>query len=242
TNVFPPGAPAPPLLVKGQVTPKVTMRPGEVQRWRMVNATMQVASQVQIQFPSGTTVKQIAMDGVRFAPENYARQPLFDQSDPTKKTFKISPGNRADFLVQAPVAPGVYHLRHKVFGNLSERTAGKVKLRQDGLRLLQKAAENAPGTAETEAAGPDLFTLVVEVPKPPAKGKAAPEVATGFPTEAQWPKMPWYLKDLPAKVDATQDLTFQMSAGPGDPATVFTINNLQYDDKCVNVTTKLDTI
>jgi len=240
TNLFTPGAPAPPLLVNGQVTPKVTMQPGEVQRWRMVNATMQVASQVQIQFPAGTTVKQIAMDGVRFAPENYDRQPLFDQSDPTRKTFKISPGNRADFLVQAPTTPGTYHLRHKVFGVTSERTREKIRLREEGLRQLNKDTSNA--AADTEA-GPDLFTLVVAAPKPPAKGKAAaPAVATGFPTVAQWPKMPWYLRDLPAKVDATQDLTFQMSAGAGDPATVFTINNVQYDDKCVNVTTKLDTV
>ncbi len=62
---------APATTVNGQVSPTVTLQPGEVQRWRFVNATMQVASQVTLTFPAGVKVRQIAMDGVRFSPENY---------------------------------------------------------------------------------------------------------------------------------------------------------------------------
>jgi FtsP/CotA-like multicopper oxidase with cupredoxin domain len=242
TNLFNPNLPAPPLLVNGQVTPKVTMRPGEVQRWRFLNATMQVASQVTISFPTGVTVKQIAMDGVRFAPENYGRQPLFDPAHPT--LFKISPGNRADFLVQAPAAAGTYHVRHRVVGNLSANTQRRLQQRERALLTLTKDQSN-----DAEASGPDLFTLVVEAPKPQPKGKKAAVVATGLPTEAQWPKMPWYLQDLPAKVDGDQSLTFAMTsepsgqpAGPGDPTAIFTINGIQYNDKCVNVTTALNSV
>jgi FtsP/CotA-like multicopper oxidase with cupredoxin domain len=244
TNLFNPNAPAPTPLINGQVSPKVTMKPGEVQRWRFVNATMQVASQISINFPAGVTVKQIAMDGVRFAPENYDRQPLFDPAQP--RLFKISPGNRADFLVQAPVTPGVFHVRHRVIGNLSANTQRRLQLREGALRALTRDQSN-----DAQTSGPDLFTLVVEAPKPQPKGKkaAAPAVATGFPTVAQWPKMPWYLRDLPDKVAGQQNLTFAMTsepsgqpAGPGDPTAIFTINGIQYNDKCVNVTTALNSV
>lgn len=100
--------PAP--LVNGQVQPTITMAPGEVQRWRFVNATVGPLSQLDLRFPPGATVRQIAMDGVRFAPENFDRQPLPAQ---------LSPGNRADFLVQAPRGVGDHPVTYGVFAHLA---------------------------------------------------------------------------------------------------------------------------
>ncbi|HYO16900.1 MAG TPA: multicopper oxidase domain-containing protein [Thermoanaerobaculia bacterium] len=227
TNLFQDKAAAPPTLVNGQVSPKITMRPGEVQRWRFVNATMQVAAQLSIYFPQGSTAKQIAMDGVQFAPENYQRQPLFDPSNPSK--FTISPGNRADFLVQAPSQPGTYHLTHEVTTPTSVRTRQRLQARDEAL---------APG----DRVAP-LVQLVVEEAKEKVEG-----LASGFPPVSEYPKMPPFLQDIPlAKVKGKQDLTFNMAdkqgnpAGPGNPATMFFINNVQYDSDCVNVTTILDT-
>ncbi|HEX3126875.1 MAG TPA: multicopper oxidase domain-containing protein [Thermoanaerobaculia bacterium] len=106
---FGPGhLPAP--LVNGQVQPVITMAPGEVQRWRFVNATVGPLSQLDLRFPPGATVRQIAMDGVRFAPENYERQPL---------PYQLSPGNRADFLVQAPQAVGDHPVSYGVFAHMA---------------------------------------------------------------------------------------------------------------------------
>ena len=53
-------------LVNGQANPIITMKPGEIQRWRYVNATSQASSQVKLTF-EGIEARQIAMDGVPFA-------------------------------------------------------------------------------------------------------------------------------------------------------------------------------
>jgi FtsP/CotA-like multicopper oxidase with cupredoxin domain len=241
TNLYNPTAAPPPMLVNGQVSPKVTMRPGEVQRWRFVNATMQVASQVSLQFPAGVTVRQIAMDGVQFAPETYAKQPLFIPTYPNQ--FNISPGNRADFLVQAPAQAGSFVVRQKVFGNRSQRTDEKLRLRERAVKALVAPAEAANAAVEAP-----LFTLAVEEAKAPAGAKLK-AVAQGFPTPAQWPPMPPYLRKIPdGDVRARVNPLFAMppgtgatSSGPGNPATIFTIDGTQYDDKCVNVTTRLGT-
>jgi FtsP/CotA-like multicopper oxidase with cupredoxin domain len=241
TNLYDPTAAPPPLLVNGQVSPKVTLRPGEVQRWRFVNATLQVASQVVLQFPQGVTVRQIAMDGVQFAPETYAKQPLFKPTYPNQ--FNISPGNRADFLVQAPARAGSLVIHYQVFGNRSERTDEKLRQREQGVRALAGPAEAAsPGR------GAPLLTLVVAEAKAPA-GARPRAVAQGFPTPAQWPPMPPYLRRIPdGDVKARVTPLFAMSpgkgstsSGPGNPATIFTIDGTQYNDNCVNVTTRLGT-
>jgi FtsP/CotA-like multicopper oxidase with cupredoxin domain len=109
--------PLPPPLINGQVQPAITMAPGEVQRWRVVNATVGPLSQLDLRFPPGATVRQIAMDGVRFAPENYDRQPL--SAGISAGAFQLSPGNRADFLVQAPRTTGDHPVNYGIFAHLA---------------------------------------------------------------------------------------------------------------------------
>jgi FtsP/CotA-like multicopper oxidase with cupredoxin domain len=248
TNLYTPSG-APNYLVNGQVSPVVHMRAGEVQRWRFLNATMQVAAQVSINFPTGVAVKQIAADGVQFAPENYASQPLFSPNNPS--AYNISPGNRADFLVQAPATAGTYRITQHVFGRPGERSREQIRLRDRAfvkLEALRDKTGKLKALAADENAEPALLTLIVEAPKPQARKLA---LATGFPTVGEWPKMPWYLENLQPKPDApVHDLDFQMvqgqdrtkAGGPGNPATIFTINDVQYCDKCVNITTKLDDV
>lgn len=229
---------APATTVNGQVNPTVRMKPGEVQRWRFVNATLQVASQVSLNFPDNVNVRQIAMDGVRFSPENYGSQPLFKPTDPSQ--FEISPGNRADFLVEAPATPGLYRLTHRPAGKSPIAAGKREKLRQRDEALLKLEAlrlgEAKP--AGGESSEPALVTILVEAPLPE---KAAPEkpatLATGFPPVSQWPPMPPYLQNLQGKAEPDQDLDFQMTAGPGDPTTQFKINGEQYNPDCANITT-----
>jgi FtsP/CotA-like multicopper oxidase with cupredoxin domain len=113
-DVLAPG-PLPVPLINGQVQPTITMAPGEVQRWRFVNATVGPLSQLNLRFPPGAAVRQIAIDGIRFAPENYERQPL---------PFQLSPGNRADFLVQAPRAVGDHPVAYGLFAHLAGAESG----------------------------------------------------------------------------------------------------------------------
>jgi FtsP/CotA-like multicopper oxidase with cupredoxin domain len=242
-NLFDSNASAPQVLVNGQVSPKVTMKPGEVQRWRIVNATIKAGSQLAIYFPQGTLVRQIAMDGVRFSPLNYQCQPLYNPvaGPPCNLTpvgtpaITIWPGNRADFLVQAPLTEGTFAVERKVVGNLGERVRAKVFARDDAL---------APDAEE-----PPLVSLQVD---DGVDGKAGPlaltAAAPNFPTPQQWPPMPDYLTNIaPAEiVPPSVDLVFQQTqvgssqpGAQGSPLTQFKINGLQYNSDCVNITTQL---
>lgn len=217
----PPTGYPPQPLVNGQANPKVTMRPGEVQRWRFVNATMQAAAQVSISFPPGYTAKQIAQDGVQFAPENYERQPLFQSG-----SLELSPGNRADFLVQAPSAASApAPVTFRIFGHVAE----DVRERIEGLRTLAPARENALFTVET-AGDADAMEL---------------------PTTGQWPKMPYYLRDITNEelinADDPKVIAFSMTdpdgtvTTPGNQPNGFWINQKQYDGSCANETMTLGT-
>lgn len=97
------------VVVNGQLTPTITMRPGEVQLWRMINATTgngpgKLTS--DLFKTQGFNFKQTAQDGVQFSPGNYANQPFLTSKVPGG--LALAAGNRADLLVQAPKEAGVY--------------------------------------------------------------------------------------------------------------------------------------
>jgi FtsP/CotA-like multicopper oxidase with cupredoxin domain len=94
----------PDFSVNGRVNPIVTMRPGEVQMWRIVNSS----SRAGVHFSPSTTIngaaatfqwRRIAQDGVQFNDYNYLL--AAHQSSP----FLLAAGNRADLLVMAPTCP-----------------------------------------------------------------------------------------------------------------------------------------
>lgn len=165
------GTPVP--LINGQLVPRITMSPGEIQRWRLVSATMEASAQMVIDLdtlppePDKTRtlqVRQIAMDGVQFSPLNYRCQPLLDPEirpetcragkGPRLKDakFQLSPGNRADFLVKAPNLPGEeFFIPFEVIGAIenqgdvpgSEKGASKKRVQRE---LTRKALDAlAPG-------------------------------------------------------------------------------------------------
>ncbi|MFG2953790.1 multicopper oxidase family protein [Streptomyces sp. NPDC048291] len=87
------------FTVNGAVNPTLVLRPGEVQRWRLVAATAVTALRLTVAGETPRpTVHQIAQDGVTFA------APLVRQE------IDLAMGNRADVLVQAGAA-GRYALR-----------------------------------------------------------------------------------------------------------------------------------
>ncbi|HYL78492.1 MAG TPA: multicopper oxidase domain-containing protein [Bryobacteraceae bacterium] len=100
-----------PIFVNGVPNKKlqITMRPGEVQLWRLVNSTAGGGQgKIMLQFTPQTqgaapiVYKQIAQDGVQFAFENY-NSPLNG-----KNPIRMMPANRVDLLVQAPSTPGCF--------------------------------------------------------------------------------------------------------------------------------------
>ena len=253
TNLFRQGI-ARPVLVNGQVSPKVTVDPGEVQRWRIVNATMSSGAMLQITFDPRLVIRQIAMDGVRFSPVNYHCQPLanFDPKAPpstfpcdsnvnfTKLT--LAPGNRADFLVQMP---------------LQESTADNPPLRierrlielpnEEGSQrqLLHELDESiAPGIAE-----PALFHVEVDdgIEGNDAEPKLLKAGAPKVPEKLDL-AMPPHLVPF-TQADQTVKMTFEQVAAvtgqpwpySGSPVSVFQIDGKQFNGTCANVTTTVGT-
>jgi hypothetical protein len=92
-----------PFSVNGRFQPAITMKPGEVQMWRIANTSPRGGVFVLGFAPAATPDalapppfkwKQIAQDGVQFRGSNY-------QSS-NNPNLVIAAANRADLLVQAP--------------------------------------------------------------------------------------------------------------------------------------------
>jgi FtsP/CotA-like multicopper oxidase with cupredoxin domain/peroxiredoxin len=86
-------------LINGQYVPVITMKPREVQRWRMVHAGIQTSIFVHLE---GRTQSEIALDGI---PLRAIRQVQYAE---------LQPGYRCDVLIQASDKPGVYCLYNAV--------------------------------------------------------------------------------------------------------------------------------
>lgn len=212
---------APPQpLINGQANPIITMQQGEVQRWRFAAETTTGTTQLEITFPSGFTIKQIAQDGVQFAPQNYQNQPLLAQG---LQSFTLAPGNRADFLVQAPATALSQVLTFRSVGNVAASVRQETQARQ---RLL------AQSVAATD---PPLLTVTV----------SNTQKLMTLPTPQQWPPMPTFLADVKdaeiVNKNNPRKLLFSMQGSPGQQPNAFFINNKQFDPGCVNLSMQIGT-
>jgi FtsP/CotA-like multicopper oxidase with cupredoxin domain len=88
-------------LINGQLQPTITMRPGETQRWRILNVCSDDFFLLSI---SGHQLNQIAGDG-----NAYKRTHVQDQ-------ILLAPAERADILIQASTTPGSYEFRTLQWG------------------------------------------------------------------------------------------------------------------------------
>jgi FtsP/CotA-like multicopper oxidase with cupredoxin domain len=233
------------VLVNGQGNPRVRMKRGEIQRWRFVGATMQASASLRIGFPDmpgkpRPEVRQIAMDGVQFSPDNYVCQPMLNLPDCTPPpndssfdeltAFQLAPGNRVDILVKAPDTAGTHCLVLDVTAQLAE--ANKAR---EGHKARAATAVGTCGVSN--GLGP-LFTLVVEDASQPMT----------FPTKAQFPVMPTFLRDIPAVTSSAlqRSINYEMVgqgnlAGSGAQAgSQFWINQTKYDPSCAAETLTID--
>src|SRR3954453_5938293 len=65
------GGPQMPFVINGRFNPYITMRPGEVQLWRIANTSAR--SGLLLSKPSGIEWRQLAQDGVQFSDDSYQR-------------------------------------------------------------------------------------------------------------------------------------------------------------------------
>lgn len=147
------------LSVNGQREPVITMRPGEVQRWRIIQAAHESNFRLALE---GHTFHAIAFDGLR-------RASVMDA-----ETMLVAPGQRADVLVKAG-APGAYMLRAVANDQGYPSPTGPLaRLVVAGDPLpMPLPAELGPGPLETigdaEITNTRRITLSVDEPEfPPA--------------------------------------------------------------------------
>jgi FtsP/CotA-like multicopper oxidase with cupredoxin domain len=218
-----PGAPRPRLSVNGRLQPVVTMLPGEVQLWRIVNTSFRDGVDLAYFAKSSTgdcsapatasapQWRQIAQDGVQFHVDNYR-----NVGKPGAE-FNLAAANRADVLMKAPTQPGTYAL------------------------CIRKniIAPPDPSTAEPPTA---LLTLAVT-------GPAMAHPMQFIPYD-KFPKFPGFLKNISdAEITYTnlhtgkkerRHRTVEFGGGNSTIGSSF-INQSRYEDGVVSQTMTLNT-
>ena len=218
----------PPIQVNGQLQPTIKMQPGEIQLWRLINATVQspsintfffveAASAPPAGSPANTivpvaqrgttpTFRTTAIDGVQFAWENYNRR----KSD---TEFQMSLGNRIDILVQAPMLTG-------------------------GKPLDMVLMFAAAGSGQTTPTPQNTMLRVhVEGNPKPMNWPPAWEPDPGNPNQPRgnYLTFPEFLTDLPGP-NKQREVTFSDKNG------ALTIDNAMFQDGVVNQCMSLNTI
>ena len=187
-NLFSGSGGQPPISVNGRLVPKVTMKPGEVQMFRMANTSSRagvffagIVQGIPTAQPTTPvtwapfTVKQIAQDGVQFHQKNY--------DDSKDQTFLMASGNRVDLLIKAP---------DNASGQPQQYTVQAI---------------NAVNTAQTKSTTRYVNLFVIEV----ASGTSVPDTdnTSKFISGTAFPKPPAFLDDITdAEVKATKTVTF----------------------------------
>ena len=86
------------ITINGQIRPVIAMRPGEVQRWRMIDTGFRASLAIRLE---GHPLYEIALDGLYLGRVD---------TWPAGQTIELEPGYRSDVLVQASKTPGRYQL------------------------------------------------------------------------------------------------------------------------------------
>jgi FtsP/CotA-like multicopper oxidase with cupredoxin domain len=103
-----------PTTINGQLKPRIEMQPGEVERWRFVNAAY--FEVLPLRIVSATTRTQVPLNLISLDSVTLKRLAPIE-------VVELGPGNRADVLIKAPAAAGTYWL----IKSEAARVAGEVE-------------------------------------------------------------------------------------------------------------------
>ena len=204
--------------VNGQIIPVIHMRPGEVQRWRMVDASFRESIQLQL---DDTTLYEIALDGI------YTGH--IDAWSPDTNPIDLEPGYRSDVLVQAKACTGSEGPRNSQFSLLmkSLRLPGAAGLQPLGscvYGLWNRAA--APSQSLRGGQQHENLLAIVEV-------DGAPVTDMSLPTEAEMAalrqKVNLPVSSIKAQAAGVQQVTFKLGQDPQGAKNYFQVNYASYD-------------
>jgi FtsP/CotA-like multicopper oxidase with cupredoxin domain len=160
------------ITVNGQRAPAIDMRPGEVQRWRILHA----GHQDDIYFVlDGHTLLPIARDGIPLGRLDQRPLPITDPSAAHPDAILIAPGQRIDVLVQAGPS-GTYALHALPYSQGYPSPSGpmaKVVVSGEPMQMALPAAL-PPGPLETirddEVTGTRELVFTAILPETEAAG------------------------------------------------------------------------
>jgi len=189
--------------VNGRRQPTLTMHPGEVQLWRIVNGPARSGSYIVAPSATATSLQwvQIAQDGVQFNVKNYFPPAAGAASQP----IMMSAGNRVDLLVRVP--PGA---------------TGPFKVQvYDVVKATELPTANQAGPKPPET------LITVNVVSEPGKD---PDPAMPFISTEKFPTFPSFLPDIPADtIFDRKALTFNSTTRA--TGANHTINGHKFGDK-----------
>ncbi len=114
-------------LVQQLGVPRFTVAPGEVVRFRMLNATADNMMPIAVE---GHTMYLLALDGVNFpAVQAIPPQPI----NGTTPQVLLASANRAEFLIQASATPGLYKIaqqaQNQQFIQSAQKTIAEIEVK-----------------------------------------------------------------------------------------------------------------
>jgi FtsP/CotA-like multicopper oxidase with cupredoxin domain len=112
------------FTTNGTVNPTLTMRPGEVQRWRIVNADAIDYFDLALVDAQGKALK----DGLKFLARDGITLPKLEARD----SQIMVPGNRFEILVQAPNEPGQFTLTGRTADGFGQPDIGFLTVNVSG--------------------------------------------------------------------------------------------------------------
>ena len=137
--------------INGQIMPVFELRPGEVQRWRLIHGGIRETFQIGITRQDGSdpwTLNEIALDGLSLGYMN------------SWKEVELQPGYRSDVLVKAPPLPkgakeGVYYVydqptsaeKSLLLTAEARQPLAKVVVRGAAMAMALPCATSGPGCA-----------------------------------------------------------------------------------------------
>jgi FtsP/CotA-like multicopper oxidase with cupredoxin domain len=224
-NLLAPGPAGVDFAVNGRIRPRLKMQPGEVQLWRIVNASGRSAAYFMA--PEGLEWRQIAQDGVQFNDPNYQNS--------QNRPFYMAPANRVDLLVRAPASMN---------GKSAEIRVQNVMARSS-VMPSPRAPSNTdplPGVVllTVDVTGPQVMEVVASTETPPTQLKPPELKPTEMPFRATAPEQPVFLK----KIEDTElgESSFSGKRLVFDSAGQHTINGIQFDDEHAHLNVLLNAV
>ena len=190
-----PGGKNPEFTVNGYYQPTLTLRPGELQRWRFINGTATPRGFIRLQLVKNdpdelkcVNMNQIAIDGISF----------FGKSPKSVTHFDMVAANRSDFLIQLD-EPGTYQVL-------------KQKLISRGNSPFIGGGKPGPGPQPFQV----LATIKVEGdPIPPAQRKSIPTTIPGTAPHYLEPVKEEQLLKTAAGSTYVRPIVFDITGGSG---------------------------